>query len=176
MAVEFASDDWAKQFKEEVNKSNVYKSAAKGWKWTVGLVVEAEPDKNFPESRGVVMDLNDVVYTTRCALEIRPSPRAEGSERFAGLGMRTGIPLNGEAEGRVMNDDYMMRVYKRHMYNGDVANLSIGQGDTLITPLQMAQAMGAAEQLDAQAAGRVGRRGACNGASSDGDAAKARGR
>jgi penicillin-binding protein 2 len=59
-----------------------------------------------------------------------------------GLGMRTGIPLNGEAEGRVMNDDYMMKVYKRHMYGGDLANLAIGQGDTLITPLQMAQAMG----------------------------------
>ena len=59
MPVEFASDDWAKQFKDEVNKSNVYKSAAKGWKWTVGLVVEAEPDKNFPEARGVVMDLFD---------------------------------------------------------------------------------------------------------------------
>ena len=59
MPVEFASDDWAKQFKDEVNKSNVYKSAAKGWKWTVGLVVEAEPDKNFPEARGVVLDLFD---------------------------------------------------------------------------------------------------------------------
>ena len=42
-----------------------------------------------------------------------------------------------------MNDDYMVKVYKRHLYNGDVANLSIGQGDTLITPLQMAQAMAA---------------------------------
>lgn len=60
-----------------------------------------------------------------------------------GLGQRTGIPLNGEAEGRVMTDDYMMRVYHRHMFGGDIANLSIGQGDTLISPLQMAQAMGA---------------------------------
>jgi putative sterol carrier protein len=55
----FASDEWATLVKDEVNKSSVYKSAAKGWKWTVGLVIEAEPDKNFPESRGVVMDLFD---------------------------------------------------------------------------------------------------------------------
>src|SRR5437667_9513036 len=59
MAVKAFSDEWARQFKDEVNRSSVYKSAAKGWKWTVGLVVEAEPDKNFPESRGVVMGLFD---------------------------------------------------------------------------------------------------------------------
>ena len=59
MAIEAFSDDWASAFKDEVNKSAVYKNAAKGWKWTVGLVVEAEPNKNFPESRGVVMDLFD---------------------------------------------------------------------------------------------------------------------
>ena len=33
-------------------------------------------------------------------------------------------------------------MYKRRLLNGDVANLSIGQGDTQISPLQMAQAMG----------------------------------
>ncbi|HKA66400.1 MAG TPA: SCP2 sterol-binding domain-containing protein [Solirubrobacterales bacterium] len=59
MAVQAFSDEWASAFKDEVNKSTVYKNAAKGWKWKVGLVVEAEPNKNFPESRGVVMDLFD---------------------------------------------------------------------------------------------------------------------
>ncbi len=59
MAVKAFSNEWATLFKDEVNKSSVYKSAAKGWKWTVGLVVEAEPDKHFPESRGVVLDLYD---------------------------------------------------------------------------------------------------------------------
>ena len=59
MAVNAFSEDWAKLFKDELNQSSVYKTAAKGWKWTVGLVVEAEPDKNFPESKGVVMDLFD---------------------------------------------------------------------------------------------------------------------
>jgi penicillin-binding protein 2 len=42
-----------------------------------------------------------------------------------------------------MNDEYMVKTYRRHMYNGDLANLSIGQGDTVISPLQMAQAMAA---------------------------------
>jgi len=60
-----------------------------------------------------------------------------------GLGARTGIPLNAEAEGRIPTDEYMMKVYKRRLLQGDVANLSIGQGDTLISPLQMAQAMAA---------------------------------
>jgi len=59
MAIQAFSDEWAHQFKDEINKSNVYKSAAKGWKWKVGLVIEAEPDKKFPESKGVVMDLFD---------------------------------------------------------------------------------------------------------------------
>jgi putative sterol carrier protein len=59
MTVKAFSDEWATQFKDEVNKSAGYKAAGKGWKWTVGLVVEAEPDKNFPESKGLVMDLFD---------------------------------------------------------------------------------------------------------------------
>lgn len=59
MAVEVFTPDWATLFRDEINKSSVYRTAGKGWKWTVGLVVEGEPDKNFPESRGLVMDLYD---------------------------------------------------------------------------------------------------------------------
>jgi putative sterol carrier protein len=57
VAVEAFSNEWAQRFKDEINRSTVYKQAGKGWKWRVGLVVEAEPDRNFPESRGIVMDL-----------------------------------------------------------------------------------------------------------------------
>lgn len=59
-----------------------------------------------------------------------------------GLGKRTGIPLHAEAGGNIPTDEYMMRVHNRRILNGDIANMSIGQGDTLITPLQMAQMMG----------------------------------
>ncbi len=58
MAVDFGSEEWASKFKDEVNRSAMYKAAARGWKWTVGLVVEAEPDKNFPDSVGVTKELD----------------------------------------------------------------------------------------------------------------------
>ena len=58
-----------------------------------------------------------------------------------GLGQRTGILLNAEAEGRIPTDQYMQVTYRRHFLPGDLANFSIGQGDILVTPLQMAQAM-----------------------------------
>ena len=59
-----------------------------------------------------------------------------------GLGKKTGIPIKGEIQGNIPNDEYMLRVQKRKILKGDVANMSIGQGDIVITPLQMAQAYG----------------------------------
>jgi penicillin-binding protein 2 len=59
-----------------------------------------------------------------------------------GFGAKCGIPLRGEAEGRIPNDEYMKATHGRKLLNGDIANMSIGQGDTQVTPLQMAQAMG----------------------------------
>jgi penicillin-binding protein 2 len=58
-----------------------------------------------------------------------------------GFGARTGIPLGSEADGRIPTDDFMKQVHGRKMLDGDLANFSIGQGDVLVTPLQMAQAM-----------------------------------
>lgn len=60
-----------------------------------------------------------------------------------GLGVRTGIPLSAETSGRIPTQEYMFKTYKRVFMPGDTANLSIGQGDTLVSPLQMAQAMAA---------------------------------
>ena len=60
-----------------------------------------------------------------------------------GLGKPTALPLSGESKGRVPDADYMKKVYGRPPLNGDLANLGIGQGDTLVTPVQMAYAMGA---------------------------------
>lgn len=59
-----------------------------------------------------------------------------------GLGKRTGLPLEAESAGNIPTDEYMKRIHNRKILQGDVANISIGQGDVLITPIQMAQAMG----------------------------------
>ncbi len=58
-----------------------------------------------------------------------------------GFGAKCGVPLRGEAEGRLPNNEYMKATHGRKILNGDIANMSIGQGDLLATPLQMAQAM-----------------------------------
>ncbi len=73
-------------------------------------------------------------------LKLGASKMVNWAQRL-GLGKRTGVSLNGEAEGRIPTDDYMQATYQRHFLAGDLANFAIGQGDILITPLQMAQAM-----------------------------------
>jgi penicillin-binding protein 2 len=67
-------------------------------------------------------------------------PIIEWAQRL-GFGAKCGIPLRGEVDGRVPTDQYMKATHGRKLLNGDIANLSIGQGDTQATPLQMAQAM-----------------------------------
>jgi penicillin-binding protein 2 len=74
------------------------------------------------------------------ALKIGADPIIDYAHRV-GLGKRTGIPIFAENEGNIPTNEYMLRVHKRVIKKGDVANMAIGQGDILITPLQMAQAL-----------------------------------
>ncbi len=60
--------------------------------------------------------------------------------RRFGFGTKTGLPVRDEEKGCLPDNDYMRRVHKRKLLDGDLANLSIGQGDLLVTPVQMAQA------------------------------------
>ena len=95
-------------------------------------------DLNFADA--LTQSCNTYFY--QVGLKIGGKPIVETTAKL-GLGMRTGIPLAAETSGRIPSDEYMMKIYKRKLMPGDLANLSIGQGDTLISPLQMAQAMGA---------------------------------
>jgi penicillin-binding protein 2 len=64
-----------------------------------------------------------------------------GLARRLGFGSRTGLPLMGETPGIVPNDEWMMENEGRRILNGDTANMSIGQGSLLASPLQVAQLM-----------------------------------
>ena len=55
-----------------------------------------------------------------------------------GLGEKTGIDLPGEAAGLVPDPSWKRTVKNEKWYIGDTYHLSIGQGDLLVTPLQMA--------------------------------------
>lgn len=60
--------------------------------------------------------------------------------RLCGFGRRTGIDLLGEAPGLIPTTEYYDRRYGRNQWtNGLVLNNSIGQGEVLVTPLQLAQ-------------------------------------
>lgn len=58
-----------------------------------------------------------------------------------GYGKRTGLPLDGEAKGNLLSNEYTLKKYKRTIKQGDVANSAIGQGPILASPLQVAQSM-----------------------------------
>lgn len=54
-----------------------------------------------------------------------------------GFGQPTGIILPGELGGLIPDDAFVRKTHSRAMGPGDLANSSIGQGDVLVTPLQM---------------------------------------
>jgi penicillin-binding protein 2 len=58
-----------------------------------------------------------------------------------GFGKATGIDLPGELEGFVPTPQWKERRFHEKWLGGDTMNLSIGQGDLLVTPLQMADMM-----------------------------------
>jgi len=57
-----------------------------------------------------------------------------------GLGQKTGIDLSGEAAGLLPDNAWKMKTQNTPWYIGDTYHVSIGQGDLLVTPLQMLRA------------------------------------
>lgn len=58
--------------------------------------------------------------------------------RTFGLGEKTGIDLTAEAPGFVPTKEWKQKTKGEPWFLGDTYNLSIGQGDLLVTPLQVA--------------------------------------
>lgn len=60
-----------------------------------------------------------------------------------GLGEKTGIDLPGEASGLLPDDAWKKKVKNEPWYIGDTYHVAIGQGDLLVTPIQMLRATAA---------------------------------
>lgn len=63
-------------------------------------------------------------------------------KKFA-LGVRTGVDIPGETAGRVPTPEWKKKFSGESWYTGDTYNISVGQGDILVSPLQMAVATAA---------------------------------
>jgi penicillin-binding protein 2 len=61
--------------------------------------------------------------------------------RDAGVGSLTGIDLPGEAAGLLPTPEWKEKVKHKQWVGGDTLNISIGQGDVTMTPLQLADSI-----------------------------------
>jgi penicillin-binding protein 2 len=62
--------------------------------------------------------------------------------RQLGLGVPVGIDLLGEASGLVPSEEWKRQVRGEPWYPGETISLAIGQGPILVTPIQLARAVG----------------------------------
>ena len=63
--------------------------------------------------------------------------------RTFGLGTKTGIDFGVDMAGTVPDAQWKMRMYHERWFAGDLAQMAIGQGMLLVSPLQMARVAGA---------------------------------
>ena len=78
-------------------------------------------------------------YYYKYSDQIGASPIIKAA-RFFGLGGKTGIDVPGEKSGIIPDPDWKKKKVKNNWYRGDTILLSIGQGFTLVTPIQIAKA------------------------------------
>ncbi len=94
--------------------------------------------------QAIILSNNPFMYQVAATLKPRHIGAArlcETARRF-GYGSVTGLPLADKA-GNVPDEAWMNRNYGRGFMAGDAANLAIGQGALLATPLQVAHAISA---------------------------------
>lgn len=98
------------------------------------------PEGEINVIRAITRSCNTWFY--QVGIQMGPEPFIELSRRL-GYGQRTGLPLIGETPGILPDNAWMRQHEGRPILDGDTANLSIGQGSMLTSPLQVAQAMAA---------------------------------
>ncbi len=96
------------------------------------------PEGSINVKRALARSCNTWFY--QVGIDVGPTAFLSLARRL-GFGQLSGLPLVGENAGLVPDDQWMLKNEKRRILDGDTANLSIGQGSLLASPLQVAQAM-----------------------------------
>ena len=81
-------------------------------------------------------------YYYRLALDMGIARMDEYLSRY-GFGKPSGVDLAGENTGILPNPAWKQKTRKERWYPGDTVNMSIGQGDWKVTPLQLVRGTGA---------------------------------
>ena len=92
---------------------------------------------------GIEESCDVVFYEIGYELYKRKKEELQATSREFGLGSKTGIDLPGEVAGRVPDAAWKTKFNENYpeyqlWLPGDTVNMAIGQGDMLVTPLQMA--------------------------------------
>lgn len=92
---------------------------------------------------GIEESCDTVFYEIGYEFYKRKKEELQSTAREFGLGSKTGIDLPGEVAGRVPDAAWKTEFNKNYpeyqlWLPGDTVNMAIGQGDLLVTPLQMA--------------------------------------
>ncbi len=96
------------------------------------------PEGPINVKRALARSCNTWFY--QVGIDVGPSTFL-GLSRKLGMGEKTGLPLIGETPGLVPTNEWMLKNEGRRILDGDTANMSIGQGSLLASPLQVAQMM-----------------------------------
>jgi penicillin-binding protein 2 len=99
---------------------------------------------NLPREHGTVSFLDAIAYSYNTYFfELALNTGRDAlitTARKVGLGHATGFVL-GETPGLIPDSEFVQKTHGRWMGPGDVTNMAIGQGDVLVTPLQIAVLM-----------------------------------
>jgi len=92
--------------------------------------------------RAIIMSCDTYFYNVGYLFYKANSQGMQNWARQMGLGKETGVDLPGEAVGRIPDPEWKARVGETDIDKmwmpGNSVNFSIGQGDILVTPLQLA--------------------------------------
>ncbi len=121
-----------------LNPTNIYRSEGR---YLLGRrsIGDTAPAGDYDFKRAFIKSSNS--YFIDHGLRAGPERILSLSQRFH-LGERTGIPLGQDSRALLPTREWQAQ-NRRTWGPGDTANLSIGQGDLLVTPLQMAAAVAA---------------------------------